>query len=237
MTRRAPWRNDLHPHKRARIARGTLPARLPDLIIDTRGNPMMTCSRVPRLRGQTRSCYQHAHWFTAVALRVRNIACRQHGVLIAGALEVGMIIREFAVAALDSIVLDEFDATRVIKFDAGAGTVLAAISSTIKRLFEHADEEPTNLFSPRLGPESPILLLDAGHHPYSDYYRRQSLRKLAEAASHRFAARSAAAVLASWQYQITKPAPSWCMPETFARFDRIIDGQDILDLVEIEYPG
>lgn len=111
--------------------------------------------------------------------------------------------------------------------------ILAAISSTIRRLWRFPEEFPKNFGGTGDRQSSRILLLDAGHHPYSDHYRRHTLRKAVETLNCRHTL-PAAAVLSSWQYLTSTPIPSWCMPPQAARIvERMnIDG-DLLDIVEI----
>ena len=156
------------------------------------------------------------------------------GVVVAGVLEVINMAREYAIAGREGGILAEFDSTRVIRFDGGKFTTFAAISSTIKRLSDEPDEEPTSLEPLPDGNDIPIVLLDAGHHPYSDYYRRHSMRIAAEVMVKRYR-RKAAVVLSSWQYVQSNPRPSWCMPAEISAFKRIIDGPDMLDMVEISF--
>ncbi len=158
----------------------------------------------------------------------------KHGVVVAGALEVIKPAREYAIASRDGAILADFDSKSVNRFDGVNFTALAAISSTIKRLSKYPDEEPTDLGHIPAGSDLPMVLLDAGHHPYSDYYRRHSMRIAADVMVARYG-RRAAVVLSSWQYVTTKPSPSWCIPEGIATFKRVIDGPDILDLVEISF--
>ena len=159
------------------------------------------------------------------------------GIVVAGVLEVINPAREYAIAVREGGILAEFDSTRVILFDGGKFTTFAAISSTIKRLSDEPDEEPTSLEPLPDGNDIPIVLLDAGHHPYSDYYRRHSMRIAAEVMVKRYG-RKAAVILSSWQYVNSKPGPSWCMPDGISTFERMkIHGPDLLDVVEISFSG
>lgn len=160
-------------------------------------------------------------------------------VVVAGALEIintAGELREHAIAGRNGKALDEFDNKRVYRFDGGKFTALAAISSTIKHLHDKPDEEPIDLSSVSICKDLPIVLFDSGHHPYSDYYRRHTMRIAAEVLVKRYS-QKAAVVLSSWQYITSKPAPTWCMPNEVSTLkQRIADGCDILDLIEISFP-
>ena len=154
-------------------------------------------------------------------------------VLITGALDItDRTPREYGIATRDGVIIGEFKCTEICRLEGKHFTVMAAISSTIKRLTRFPEEEPRDLDTPPRTISSPILLLDAGHHPYSDHYRRHTLRLAVEAIELRYNA-PAAAVLASWQYATSKPAPSWCVPDKRGSVTRLIDGDDILDIIEI----
>ena len=153
--------------------------------------------------------------------------------LIAGALDIARKTpREYGIAARDGGIIGEFQCTEICRLEGKHFTVMAAISSTIKRLTRFPEEEPRDLDIPPREISSPILLLDAGHHPYSDHYRRHTMRLAVDAIELRYNTPTAA-VLASWQYSTSRPSPSWCVPEECGCITRLIDGDDILDIIEI----
>lgn len=158
------------------------------------------------------------------------------GFLVGGALDIAQRpAREYGFVIEAGSRVGTFTRHEIGRFASQDLMVLAAISSTIRRLWRFPEELPKELGKSGDQQPSKILLLDAGHHPYSDHYRRHTLRKAVETLSRRHTL-PAAAVLSSWQYLTSTPTPSWCMPPQAARIvERMnIDG-DLLDVVDVSF--
>lgn len=154
---------------------------------------------------------------------------------VAGVLTLDGPPGEFAVGTWKGCVFHVFEDDRIFWFDAERCSIMAAPSSSVRRLVELPDEEPERAVVER--PEDgPVLILAFGHHPYSDHYRRLTLSR-AVAAAARHARGPAAAVLSSWQYASTRPGPSWCMPDTSACWWRVHDERDALDILDVTICG
>ena len=160
----------------------------------------------------------------------------ERGFLVGGALDIAKRpAREYGLVIQSGSTIGTFTRHEIGRFSQRDWTILTAISSTIRRLWRFPAEESKDFGGIGDRQSSRILLLDAGHHPYSDHYRRHTLRKAVETLSRRHTL-SAAAMLSSWQYLTSTPTPLWCMPPQAARIvERInIDG-DLLDVVEISF--
>ena len=160
----------------------------------------------------------------------------ERGFLVGGALDIAQRpAREYGFVIQAGTTIGTFTRHEIGRFSQRDWTILTAISSTIRRLWRFPAEESKDFGGSGVPQSSRILLLDVGHHPYSDHYRRHTLRKAVETL-HRRHTLPAAAVLSSWQYLTSTPTPSWCMPPQAARIvERMnIDG-DLLDVVEINF--
>ncbi len=160
----------------------------------------------------------------------------ENGFLVGGALDIAQRpAREYGLVIQTGSTIGTFTRHEIGRFSQLDSMILVAISSTIRRLWRFPAEESKNFGRSGDPQSSRILLLDVGHHPYSDHYRRHTLRKAVETL-HRRHILPAAAVLSSWQYLTSTPTPSWCMPPQAARIvERMnIDG-DLLDVVEINF--
>lgn len=167
-------------------------------------------------------------------LALSNYLLPKSGLLISGALDVSHKPPiEYGIVAQDGVIVGTFRCNEIGRVSGRRFTAMVAISSTIKRLTLFPQEDPRNFGSPRRTFKPPFLLFDAGHHPYSDHYRRHTLRRAVDTIERRWRS-PAATVLASWQYLSSKPSPSWCMPEECGTFCRLIDEVDILDMVAIK---
>jgi hypothetical protein len=135
------------------------------------------------------------------------------------------------VALYGGRVVDDFDASAVRWRDAGAFTVMAAISSTIAKVSQGVAPVPSTAAPPSRG--KPVLLLDAGHHPYSSRYHFNTLRCAARDAAALVGA-SAGLVLASWQYAGARVRCSWAQPAERTAWRRVAgEGRDLVDVVEV----
>ena len=156
--------------------------------------------------------------------------------LVGGALNIGQRPdREFGLVVQSGSLIGTFTRHEIGRFSSKDLMILAAISSTIRRLWRFPDEAPKDFGGTEDRHPSRILLLDAGHHPYSDHYRRHTLRKAIETLNRRHAS-PAVAVLSSWQYLTSCPGPTWCMPPQAAKIvERMNIDSDLVDIVEISF--
>lgn len=158
----------------------------------------------------------------------------ERGFLVGGALDIAQRpAREYGFVIQAGTTIGTFTRHEIGRFSQRDWTILTAISSTIRRLWRFPEELPKDFAEADDRQPSRILLLDAGHHPYSDHYRRHTLRKAVETLNRRYAL-PVVAVLSSWQYLTSAPTPSWGMPPHAAKVvERMNIGGDLLDIVEI----
>ena len=156
--------------------------------------------------------------------------------LVGGALNIGQRPnREYGLVVQSGSLIGTFTRHKIGHFACKDLMILAAISSTIRRLWRFPDEAPKDFVEAEDRQPSRILLLDAGHHPYSDHYRRHTLRKAIETLNRRYTL-PAVAVLSSWQYMTSCPGPTWCMPPQAAKMvERMNIEGDLVDIVEIDF--
>jgi hypothetical protein len=141
-------------------------------------------------------------------------------------------VHEHAVVLRGGVVLEDFDDRAIRWFDAGPFSVMAAISSTIAGVSKGVAPARSTTAPPRQGQS--VLLLDAGHHPYSSRYHFNTLRCAARDAEA-VAGAPAGLVLASWQYAGARVACSWSQPVSRVRWSRLPgSGTDLVDLVDVD---